>query len=169
MARLAEVPPATGSVVTSSEYDWADDQWLAQRAGSRAVAERTLINDVHPPSWRPGLGHRELPTALVDYATRPGFTHVELLRVSVHRFVGSSAYPVSGYFAPTSRLGSPDELRHLIHSLHQAGIGVLMDWVPAHFPKDEWALGRFDGTPLYEHADPRRGEHPDWGTYVFDL
>ncbi|HJB11110.1 MAG TPA: 1,4-alpha-glucan branching protein GlgB [Candidatus Brachybacterium merdavium] len=169
MARLAEVPPATGSVVTSSDYDWGDDQWLAQRAGSRAVAERMSIYEVHLPSWRPGLGYRELATELVDYVTGLGFTHVEFMPVSEHPFGGSWGYQVSGYFAPTSRLGSPDELRHLIDSLHQAGIGVLMDWVPAHFPKDEWALGRFDGTPLYEHADPRRGEHPDWGTYVFDL
>ena len=169
MARLAEVPPATGSVVTSSDYDWGDDQWLAQRAAARPVAERMSIYEVHLSSWRPGLGYRELATELVDYVTELGFTHVEFMPLSEHPFGGSWGYQVSGYFAPTSRLGSPDELRHLIDTLHQAGIGVIMDWVPAHFPKDDWALGRFDGTPLYEHADPRRGEHPDWGTYVFDL
>ena len=169
MARLAEVPPATGSVVTSSQYEWSDDHWLAQRAAARAVAERISIYEVHLPSWRPGLGYLELATELVDYVTELGFTHVEFMPLCEHPFGGSWGYQVSGYFAPTSRLGSPDELRHLIDTLHQAGIGVIMDWVPAHFPKDEWALGRFDGTALYEHADPRRGEHPDWGTYVFDF
>ena len=169
MARLAEVPPATGSVVTSSDYEWTDDAWLAARAAGEAVSSRISIYEVHLPSWRPGLGYRELATELVEYVTDLGFTHVEFMPLSEHPFGGSWGYQVTGYYAPTSRLGSPDELRHLIDTLHRAGIGVIMDWVPAHFPKDEWALGRFDGTPLYEHTDPRRAEHPDWGTYIFDL
>ncbi|MFQ6484763.1 1,4-alpha-glucan branching protein GlgB [Brachybacterium epidermidis] len=169
MARLAEVPPATGSVVTTSDYEWKDDAWLAARAESDAVASRMSIYEVHLASWRPGLGYRELATELVDYVTDMGFTHVEFMPLAEHPFGGSWGYQVTGYYAPTSRLGSPDELRHLIDTLHAAGIGVIMDWVPAHFPKDEWALARFDGGPLYEHADPRKGEHPDWGTYIFDL
>ncbi|WP_193104077.1 1,4-alpha-glucan branching protein GlgB [Brachybacterium sp. FME24] len=168
MARLAEVPPATGSVVTTSTFEWTDDHWLAQRAAQEAVSSRMSIYELHLPSWRPGLRYTDLATELVDYVTELGFTHVEFMPVAEHPFGGSWGYQVTGYYAPTSRLGSPDELRHLIDMLHSAGIGVIMDWVPAHFPKDEWALGRFDGTALYEHADPRRGEHPDWGTYVFD-
>lgn len=169
MARLAEVPPATGSVVTTSDYEWKDDAWLAARAESDALASRMSIYEVHLASWRPGLGYEELATELVQYVTDMGFTHVEFMPLAEHPFGGSWGYQVTGYYAPTSRLGSPDELRHLIDTLHAAGIGVIMDWVPAHFPKDEWALARFDGTALYEHADPRKGEHPDWGTYIFDL
>ncbi|WP_010534932.1 1,4-alpha-glucan branching protein GlgB [Brachybacterium squillarum] len=169
MARAAEVPPATGSIVTASDYEWGDDAWLAERAQADALASRMSIYEVHLPSWRQGLGYRELADELVEYVTEMGFTHVEFMPLAEHPFGGSWGYQVTGYYAPTSRLGSPDELRHLIDTLHQAGIGVIMDWVPAHFPKDEFALARFDGTPLYEHADPRRGEHPDWGTYVFDV
>ena len=168
MARFAEVPPATGSVVTTSTFEWTDEHWLAERASRQPVSSRMSIYEVHLASWRPGLGYRELATELTDYVREMGFTHVEFMPVAEHPFGGSWGYQVTGYYAPTSRLGSPDELRHLIDTLHGAGIGVIMDWVPAHFPKDEWALGRFDGTPLYEHADPRRGEHPDWGTYIFD-
>ena len=168
MARFAEVPPATGSVITTSSFEWTDDHWLAERAAKDAVSSRMSIYEVHLASWRPGLGYRELATELTDYVREMGFTHVEFMPVAEHPFGGSWGYQVTGYYAPTSRLGTPDELRHLIDTLHGAGIGVILDWVPAHFPKDEWALGRFDGTPLYEHADPRRGEHPDWGTYIFD-
>ncbi|MDN5820348.1 MAG: 1,4-alpha-glucan branching protein GlgB [Brachybacterium sp.] len=168
MARYAEVPPATGSVVTSSDFEWTDDHWLAERAAHDPLSSRMSVYEVHLASWRPGLGYRDLATELTDYVTEMGFTHVELMPVAEHPFGGSWGYQVTGYYAPTSRLGTPDELRHLIDTLHNAGIGVFLDWVPAHFPKDEWALGRFDGTPLYEHADPRRGEHPDWGTYIFD-
>ncbi|GAA1487303.1 1,4-alpha-glucan branching protein GlgB [Brachybacterium sacelli] len=168
MARRAEVPPATGSVVTTSGFEWTDEHWLAERAAHEPVSSRMSIYELHLPSWRPGLGYRSLATELVEYVTEMGFTHVELMPLAEHPFGGSWGYQVTGYYAPTSRLGSPDELRHLIDALHGAGIGVIMDWVPAHFPKDEWALARFDGTPLYEHADPRRGEHPDWGTLVFD-
>ncbi|MCW1806215.1 1,4-alpha-glucan branching protein GlgB [Brachybacterium squillarum] len=169
MARRAEVPPATGSIVAESDYEWTDDAWLARRAQQQPVSSRMSIYELHLPSWRPGLGYTELATELVDYVVEMGFTHVEFMPLAEHPFGGSWGYQVTGYYAPTSRLGSPDELRALIDALHAAGIGVIMDWVPAHFPKDEWALGRFDGTPLYEHADPRRGEHPDWGTYVFDV
>ncbi len=127
------------------------------------------IYEVHLGSWRAGLGYRELASELVDYVREHGFTHVELLPVAEHPFGGSWGYQVTSYYAPTARFGTPDDFRYLVDALHQAGIGVLLDWVPAHFPKDEWALGRFDGTPLYEHPDPRRGEQLDWGTFVFDF
>ena len=125
--------------------------------------------EVHLGSWRPGLSYLDLARELTDYVLAHGFTHVELLPVAEHPFGGSWGYQVTSYYAPSSRFGTPDELRALIDALHQAGIGVIVDWVPAHFPKDAWALGRFDGTPLYEHSDPRRGEQLDWGTYVFDF
>ncbi len=127
------------------------------------------IYEVHLGSWRVGLDYRQLADELTEYVRDAGFTHVEFLPVAEHPYGPSWGYQVTSYFAPTARFGSPDDLRYLIDTLHQAGIGVLVDWVPAHFPKDEWALARFDGTPLYEHADPRRGEQPDWGTYVFDF
>lgn len=168
MARFAEVPPATGSIVTSSDFEWSDEHWLAERASHDAVASQVSVYELHLASWRPGLGYVELATELTEYVSDMGFTHVEFMPLAEHPFGGSWGYQVTGYYAPTSRLGSPDELRHLIDTLHRAGIGVIMDWVPAHFPKDEWALARFDGTTLYEHADPRRGEHPDWGTLIFD-
>ena len=125
--------------------------------------------EVHLMSWRPGLNYRQLAEELTEYVVTQGFTHVELMPVAEHPFGGSWGYQVTSYYAPTSRLGTPDEFRYLVDTLHQAGIGVIMDWVPAHFPKDAWALGRFDGTPLYEHSDPHRGEQLDWGTYVFDF
>ncbi len=162
LARRTEVPPATGSVVTTSSYEWDDDAWLAERAQTQPTASPMSIYEVHLASWRPGLGYRELADELVAYVQEMGFTHVEFMPLAEHPFGGSWGYQVTGYYAPTSRLGSPDDLRHLIDTLHRAGIGVIMDWVPAHFPKDEFALARFDGTPLYEHADPRKGEHPDW-------
>jgi 1,4-alpha-glucan branching enzyme len=124
---------------------------------------------VHAGSWRQGLGYRELADELVDYVKNAGFTHIEFLPLAEHPFGGSWGYQVTSYYAPTARYGSPDDLRYLVDKAHQAGIGVIVDWVPAHFPKDEWALARFDGTPLYEHPDPRRGEQLDWGTYVFDF
>ena len=127
------------------------------------------VYEVHLGSWRQGLSYQQLAEELTDYVVAHGFTHVELLPVMEHPFGGSWGYQVSAYYAPTARFGNPDDFRYLVDRLHQAGIGVIVDWVPAHFPKDEFALARFDGTPLYEHADPRRGEHPDWGTYVFDF
>jgi 1,4-alpha-glucan branching enzyme len=127
------------------------------------------IYEVHLGSWRLGLSYRELAVELVEYVKDLGFTHVEFMPVAEHPFGGSWGYQVSSYYAPTSRFGSPDDFRYLVDALHQAGIGVLLDWVPGHFPRDEWALARFDGTPLYEHSDPRLGEQPDWGTYVFNF
>ncbi|MFI7606170.1 1,4-alpha-glucan branching protein GlgB [Micromonospora sp. NPDC049366] len=169
LAAYAEVPPATASVVHHSRYEWSDEAWLARRARQQPHQEPMSVYEVHLGSWRPGLGYRELADELTAYVTELGFTHVEFLPVMEHPFGGSWGYQVTGYYAPTSRFGDPDDFRYLVDRLHRAGIGVLLDWVPAHFPRDEWALARFDGTPLYEHPDPRRGEHPDWGTYVFDF
>ncbi|WP_374207877.1 1,4-alpha-glucan branching enzyme [Streptomyces sp. MUM 203J] len=168
MARRTQCPPETASVVTSSEYVWGDGHWMAHR-GDRPVHEAPFsVYEVHLPSWRPGLTYRELAEELPAYVKDLGFTHVELMPVSEHPYSPSWGYQVTSYYAPTARLGSPDDFRYLVDRLHQAGIGVIVDWVPAHFPKDDWALARFDGTPLYEHPDPRRAEHPDWGTLEFD-
>ena len=169
MARHTEVPPQTASVVTESDYEWRDAQWLARRANAEPHRSPMSVYEVHLGSWRPGLSYRDLATELVSYVRELGFTHVELMPVMEHPFGGSWGYQVTSYYAPTSRFGSPDEFRHLVDTLHEANIGVLLDWVPGHFPKDEWALGRFDGTPLYEHPDPLRGEQPDWGTFIFDF
>ncbi len=169
LAFATEQPPATASVVYTSSYHWGDGDWLARRSRQDLHRRPMSIYEVHLGSWRQGLSYVELADQLVGHVSALGFTHVELLPVAEHPFGGSWGYQVSSYFAPTSRFGSPDEFRYLVDRLHQAGIGVLVDWVPAHFPKDEWALARFDGTALYEHADPRRGEHPDWGTLVFDF
>jgi 1,4-alpha-glucan branching enzyme len=169
MAFACEAPPGTSSVVTTARHEWTDDEWLERRAGTQWHKAPMSIYEVHLGSWRLGLSYDQLATELVDYVTAAGFTHVEFLPVAEHPFGGSWGYQVSSYYAPSARFGSPDEFRHLVDALHQAGIGVIVDWVPAHFPKDEFALGRFDGTPLYEHGDPRRGEQLDWGTYVFDF
>ncbi len=169
MARSAELPPATASRVELSEYTWADSEWINQRASERPTERPMSVFEIHVGSWRPGLGYRELATELVEYVDDLGYTHVEFLPLAEHPFGGSWGYQVTGYYAPTSRFGGPDDLRYLIDTLHQAGIGVIMDWVPAHFPKDEWALARFDGESLYEHGDPHRGEQRDWGTLVFDF
>ncbi|MEU6429303.1 1,4-alpha-glucan branching protein GlgB [Microbispora sp. NPDC046973] len=169
MARRTEVPPATASIVERSAYEWRDEEWMAARPSRDALAEPMSTYEVHLGSWRPGLSYRDLARELVEYVKDMGFTHVEFLPVAEHPFGGSWGYQVTSYYAPTSRFGSPDDFRHLVDELHRAGIGVIVDWVPAHFPMDEWALARFDGTPLYEHADPARGTHPDWGTYVFDF
>ncbi|WP_431036891.1 1,4-alpha-glucan branching enzyme [Streptomyces sp. P6-2-1] len=169
MARRTEVPPATASVVDESAYAWGDAEWLAHR-GDRPVHEAPFsVYEVHLASWRPGLTYRELAEELPAYVKDLGFTHVELMPIAEHPFGGSWGYQVTGFYAPTSRLGTPDDFRFLVDSLHRAGIGVLMDWVPAHFPRDAWALANFDGRPLYEHADPQRASHPDWGTLVFDF
>ncbi|MGO1510056.1 MAG: 1,4-alpha-glucan branching protein GlgB [Actinomycetaceae bacterium] len=168
MARLAEVPPATASVVTESDYAWSDDEWMSARASGDPHSGPISVYEVHLASWRPGLSYIELADELVRHVKYLGFTHVELMPVAEHPFGGSWGYQVTGYYAPTSRLGSPDELRFLIDTLHREGIGVIVDWVPAHFPKDAFALARFDGTALYEDPDPLRGEQPDWGTYVFN-
>ncbi|PJJ54171.1 1,4-alpha-glucan branching enzyme [Mumia flava] len=168
-AAWAEVPPSTASRVFTSAYDWTDQAWMRRRAQAQPWAEPMSTYEVHLGSWLEGRSYRDLATELVDYVARQGFTHVELMPVMEHPFGGSWGYQVTGYYAPTSRYGSPDDFRALVDAFHAEGIGVILDWVPAHFPRDEWALARFDGTPLYEHPDPRRGEHPDWGTYTFDL
>ncbi len=168
MAQWAEVPPATGSVVTESTYTWGDAEWLARRAAGDVLSQPMSTYELHLGSWRPGLGYRDAADPLIDYLTEVGYTHVEFLPLAEHPFGGSWGYQVSGYYAPTSRFGTPDDLRYLIDRLHQAGFGVIMDWVPGHFPKDAFALARFDGEALYEHPDPRRGEHKDWGTLIFD-
>ncbi|MFC0433117.1 1,4-alpha-glucan branching protein GlgB [Kutzneria buriramensis] len=169
MAFATEVPPATASVVYESSYQWQDADWLTTREASDWSRRPVSAYEVHIGSWRKGLNYRELAEQLADYVLQTGFTHVELLPVAGHPFAGSWGYQVTSYYAPTPRFGSPDEFRHFVDHLHQRGIGVIVDWVPAHFPRDEWALARFDGSPLYEHADPRRGEQPDWGTFVFDF
>ena len=168
MANAAETPPATASVVTRSTHTWADGAWMTRRAATHAVAQPLSVYEVHLGSWRGGLGYRDIADPLIEHVTAAGFTHVEFMPLAEHPFGGSWGYQVSGYYAATSRFGSPDDLRHLIDRLHQAGIGVIMDWVPGHFPKDAFALARFDGQALYEHPDPRRGEHQDWGTLIFD-
>ena len=169
MAFATEVPPATASVVFTGGHEWGDADWLATRAATQLHTSPMSIYEVHIGSWRQGLSYRQLADELVDHVLETGFTHVEFLPVAEHPFGGSWGYQVSSYYAPSARFGSPDDFRYLVDRLHQAGIGVIVDWVPAHFPKDAWALARFDGTPLYEHADPRRGEQPDWGTFVFDF
>jgi 1,4-alpha-glucan branching enzyme len=168
MAQEAQVPPATASVVAESHYRWADGAWMTRRAATHAVAQPLSVYEVHLGSWRGGLGYRDVADPLIEHVTDAGFTHVEFMPLAEHPFGGSWGYQVSGYYAATSRFGSPDDLRYLIDRLHQAGIGVIMDWVPGHFPKDAFALARFDGQALYEHPDPRRGEHQDWGTLIFD-
>ncbi|MCU1366026.1 MAG: glgB, partial [Ilumatobacteraceae bacterium] len=151
-----------------SAHQWADDEWLQHRSNKPDAPLR--VYEVHLGSWRAGVdNYADLGRQLADHVSALGFTHVELLPVAEHPFGGSWGYQVSGYYAPTARFGSPDDFRELVDTLHQRGIGVILDWVPAHFPKDEWALAKFDGTALYEHADPRQGEHPDWGTLVFNF
>jgi len=169
VAKWAEVPPATASRVFFSKYQWGDDAWMKQRAASNPLDKPISIYEMHIGSWQVGKSYRELAEILPDYINKLGFTHVEFMPVAEHPYTGSWGYQVTGYFAPTSRFGTPDDFRYLVDKLHQAGIGVIVDWVPAHFPKDEFALAKFDGTALYEHPDPRLGEQPDWGTYVFDF
>jgi 1,4-alpha-glucan branching enzyme len=169
MAFRTELPPATGSVVFTSQYEWGDADWLSQRAGRDILNSPMSVYEVHLGSWRVGLNYEQIAEQLVEYVLEMGFTHVELMPVSEHPYAPSWGYQVTSYYAPTSRFGDPDEFRHLVDALHRAGIGVILDWVPAHFPKDAWALARFDGDALYEHSDPRRGEQLDWGTYVFDF
>ncbi|WP_055574409.1 1,4-alpha-glucan branching enzyme, partial [Streptomyces prasinopilosus] len=169
MARRAEVPPDTASIVTASHHVWDDAAWMERRARASVHEAPFSVYEVHLPSWRPGLTYRELAEVLPAYVADLGFTHVELMPVAEHPYGPSWGYQVTGFYAPTARLGTPDDFRYLVDALHRAGIGVIMDWVPAHFPKDDWALARFDGDPLYEPGDARRAEHPDWGTYTFDF
>ncbi|GHH53474.1 1,4-alpha-glucan branching enzyme [Streptomyces candidus] len=168
MARRTEVPPANASVVTDSDYQWQDAEWMATRA-ARPVHEAPFsVYEVHLASWRPGLTYRQLAEQLPAYVADLGFTHVEMMPVAEHPFGGSWGYQVTGFYAPTSRMGGPDDFRFLVDALHRAGVGVIVDWVPAHFPRDDWALAEFDGRPLYEHEDPLKSAHPDWGTLEFD-
>ena len=174
-ALQAEVPPATSSIVYQPNYQFADHEWLARRRERDHVRNPLSIYEVHLGSWRRmpeegnrSLTYRETAPALADYLAEMGFTHVEFLPLKGHPYGGSWGYQVGNYYAPSARYGTPDDFRYLIDYLHQRGFGVIMDWVPAHFPKDAFALGRFDGTALYEHLDPRKGEHPDWGTYIFN-
>ena len=177
MASWAEAPPATGSRVFASQHVWQDDAWLADRSRKLAVNEPMSVYEMHLGSWKRHPDGRfwsydeladpihGLPAYLADL----GFTHVELMPVMQHPFGGSWGYHVTSYFAPDARFGDPDGFRRLVDALHRAGIGVILDWVPGHFATDEWALVRFDGTPLYEHPDPRRGWHPEWGSHIFDF
>jgi len=169
MARSFEIPPATSSIVETSSYTWGDSKWLKAREKRDALRSPMSTYELHLGSWRGAKNYRDLAPELIGHVKYLGFTHVEFMPLAEHPFGGSWGYQVTGYFAPTSRYGTPDDFRYLVDQLHQAGIGVIMDWVPAHFPKDDWALARFDGEPLYEDADPRRGDHPDWGTHVFNF
>ena len=168
MARRTQAPPETASIVHRSRYEWLDEDWMARRADRPAHEAPFSVYEVHLASWRPGLTYRQLADQLPSYVGDLGFTHVELMPVAEHPFGGSWGYQVTGFYAPTARLGTPDDFKYLVDALHRAGIGVIMDWVPAHFPRDDWALAEFDGRPLYEHEDPLRSAHPDWGTLEFD-
>ncbi|HEY0136784.1 MAG TPA: 1,4-alpha-glucan branching protein GlgB, partial [Nannocystis sp.] len=179
-AASLEAPPSTASrIVRSDTYTWGDAEWMqARRRQADPTRQPMAVYEVHLGSWaheptpdgktRP-LTYHELAARLPAYVKRLGFTHIEVLPVAEHPFTGSWGYQVSGYFAPTARFGDPDGLRHFVDACHQHGLGVILDWVPAHFPKDDFALRRFDGTALYEHEDPRLGEHPDWGTLIFNF
>jgi 1,4-alpha-glucan branching enzyme len=169
MAQHTEVPPRQASAVFESTYEWTDEKWLRSRAQQRAVELPMSIYEVHLGSWRRGLGYRELGEQLAAYVKDLGFTHVELLPVMEHPFGGSWGYHVTSFFAPTARFGNPDDFRCFVDQLHAAGVGVILDWVPGHFATDDWALARFDGTALYEHGDPRRGWHEEWGSHVFNF
>jgi len=168
MARFTQIPPDTASVVGESRHEWNDGDWMRARAARDPHDSAMSVYELHVGSWRQGLSYRELADELIAYVRELGFTHVEFLPLAEHPYGPSWGYQVTGYYAPTSRFGHPDDLKYLIDRLHGAGIGVIMDWVPGHFPKDEWALARFDGEPLYEHSDPRLGEHQDWGTLIFN-
>ncbi len=175
MAFHAETPPATASIVWPLDYEWGDDDWMANRADRNGAEAPQAIYEVHLGSWmrvpeedNRSLSYREIAPKLADYAVEMGFTHVELLPIMEHPFYGSWGYQTTGYFAPTSRYGTPQDFMYLVDHLHQRGIGVILDWVPSHFPSDEHGLAYFDGTHLYEHSDPRQGYHPDWNSYIFN-
>ena len=170
-----EMPPRTGSVVWDLDYEWGDGEWMLGRAAKNGLASPMSVYEVHLGSWRRvpeernrSLGYREMAPLLADYAAEMGFTHVELLPIMEHPFYGSWGYQTTGYFAPTSRYGSPQDLMFLVDTLHRRGIGVILDWVPSHFPTDEHGLAYFDGTHLFEHADRRQGHHPDWDSFIFN-
>jgi 1,4-alpha-glucan branching enzyme len=172
-AVYAEEPPKTASIVWDLAYEWSDGDWMANRAARQSLQSPISIYEVHLGSWMRGdgnrwLGYREIAPKLAAHVADLGFTHVELMPVMEHPFYGSWGYQVTGFFSPTSRYGTPQDFMYLVDTLHQAGIGVILDWVPSHFPADEHGLAYFDGTHLYEHADPRRGIHPDWDSYEFN-
>ena len=169
LARATEIPPATASVVTDYFHEWTDDEWMSTRKDRNPHAGPMSIYEVHAGSWRQGLGYRELADELVPYVKQMGFTHVEFMPLAEHPFGGSWGYQVTSYYAPSSRYGTPDDFRYLVDAFHREGIGVILDWVPAHFCKDEHGLIDFDGTCLYEYGDPLKWEHAGWGTRVFDF
>ena len=164
VAFAGEVPPATASIISRRRHRWRDQGWVREEQRDLPVS----IYELHLGSWRGPTSYRDIAGPLCDHIERLGFTHVELMPLNEHPFYGSWGYQVTGFFAPCARYGSPDDLRYLIDRLHRRGIGVIVDWVPAHFPMDEHGLNRFDGTALFEHADPRRGFHPDWKTSIFN-
>ena len=175
LAHYFEPPPGNASVIYHSDYDWQDDAWMNKRSPEPALDQPVSIYEVHLGSWRRNvlesgrsLRYRELADELVDYVADMGFSHIELLPVSEHPFDGSWGYQPIGLYAPTQRFGEPDDFRYLVDRCHEKGIAVIVDWVPAHFPKDDHGLRRFDGSALYEHEDPRKGEHADWGTLIFN-
>ena len=172
---LCETPPKTATVVCDLEYEWGDRSWISARQARNNLNAPISIYEVHLGSWRRvpeqmnrSLTYREIATQLADYVREMGFTHVELMPVMEHPFYGSWGYQTTGYFAPTSRYGTPQDFMYFVDCMHQHGIGVILDWVPSHFPSDEFALARFDGTYLYEHADPKKGVHPDWNSLIFN-
>jgi len=171
----AETPPKTASIVWNLDYEWHDQDWMSSRAERNSLHSPMSIYEVHLGSWRRvpednnrSLSYREAAPKLAEYVERMGFTHIEFLPLTEHPFYGSWGYQTTGYFAATSRYGTPQDLKYLIDYLHQHGIAVILDWVPSHFPTDDWALGYFDGTHLYEHSDPRKGIHKDWDSYIFN-
>jgi 1,4-alpha-glucan branching enzyme len=174
-AFFAEAPPRTGSRAWSLDYEWGDAQWMAARRGANALDAPMSIYEIHLGSWRRVpedanrfLGYREIALPLAEYVRDMGFTHVELMPITEHPFYGSWGYQTTGYYAPTARYGSPEDFMYLVDTLHQHGIGVILDWVPSHFPGDEHGLVYFDGTCLYEHADPKQGFHPEWTSQIFN-
>ncbi|HEY7280221.1 MAG TPA: 1,4-alpha-glucan branching enzyme, partial [Actinomycetota bacterium] len=170
-----EAPPKTASVVWNMVYDWDDEDWMSTRAGAASLEGPISAYEVHLGSWMRDptdasrfLSYGELAPRLAEYCTTMGFTHIELLPITEHPFYGSWGYQTTGYFAPTARYGTPQDFMAFVDHLHRAGIGVILDWVPSHFPSDDFALANFDGTHLFEHADPRKGFHPDWNSYIFN-
>ena len=174
-AIYAETPPKTASIVWDASFTWKDKKWMDSRKKSVNKPKPYSVYEIHFGSWRRrhdegnrSLSYKEMADELVTYISDLGFTHVEFLPVMEHPFFGSWGYQITGYFAPSSRYGSPEEFKYLIDALHQANIGVILDWVPSHFPGDEHGLYKFDGTHLFEHADPRKGFHPDWKSFIFN-
>jgi 1,4-alpha-glucan branching enzyme len=170
-----EVAPKNASIVwDNGKFEWTDDEWLAKRRDTNPLRSAVSIYELHTGSWRKkgaaeSPGYREIAAPLIAYLAEMGFTHVEFMPLAEHAFYPSWGYQVTGYYAPSSRYGTPEDLQYLVNELHNAGIGVIVDWVPAHFPRDDWALAHFDGTALYEHEDPRKGAHQDWGTLIFNF